>query len=94
MKLICEIELPDDASEITILDAIASAARDDSKWKRKYKKVTDLTNKCGSCKHFCPYREDQAFTSSHGTCNKGHAWGARTRPACKDYEEKYKWQKK
>lgn len=89
MKWRCEIELPDNASTITFLDAIAQAGRDESKWKRLHSLPermarTDLTDKCGSCKHFCLWHDSDV----NGCCKAGHAWGQRTRPMCKDYERK------
>lgn len=73
--------VPDNADHYTILNAIAQAGRSEQGWKKK--KVTDLTNKCGSCKHFGPYPD----CPSAGCCFKGHSWGPRSRPACGHYEE-------
>lgn len=94
MKITCQIELPDNADYKTILDAIAQAGRDQSKWKRieskeALMKKTDLENKCGSCKFF----EMRTLTISKskcvGDCMKGRArYRQRTCPACKLYERK------
>ena len=88
----CTIEVKD-GDNADKFEKMARAAHDESMWKPKRTRKdilenTDLSNKCGSCKAFCPYREGQPFQSSHGTCGKGHPWGARTRPACKDYERR------
>ena len=89
MKLICEIELPDDASDYMIDAMIYTAGKDRSMWKTRYSrsarlKQTDLKGKCGGCKHFCP---NKTGLGSYGTCKAGGAWGVRTRKACKKYEE-------
>lgn len=73
------------------LEQMAKAAHDESMWKPKRTRAdviaeTDLSNKCGSCNNFRPYHPDNP--SSHGECDKGRAWGARTRPACKLYERR------
>ena len=75
-----EIILPDDASYETIMDARLSA-----KWQRM--KVTDLKDKCGSCKYFKP--KENPF-ESYGDCCEGHhvSWRQRTVPKCKAYERK------
>lgn len=80
MKYKCVIEASDFKTK---LDAMAQAARDESMWKPI--KTADLSNKCGSCKHFRPY----CFGDCSGTCAKGNAWGPRSRPACKSYERKW-----
>lgn len=87
MKYVCEIEIPDNASPVTFLDAIAQAGRDERKWKRVYTlpermERTDLTDKCGSCKYFVQWHDSRV----NGCCSCGHPWGKRTRPKCKDYE--------
>lgn len=86
MKLVAEIEVPDNADWQTKLDAMLKASRDESCWREvrtlsEIKKRTTLDNKCGSCKHFRPWEN-----SVNGQCAIGHVWGARTRPACKKYE--------
>ena len=92
MKLICEIELPDNASFKTKLDAMAQASRDESKWREVYtrsemQRKTNLDNKCGSCKHFEPKYLD--YSKCLGDCKKGRArYRQRTCPACKLYERK------
>ena len=92
MKLICEIELPDNASFKTKLDAMAQASRDESKWREVYTKAeiakkTNLDNKCGSCEHFVP--KPQVFAKYYGDCAKGHAgYKQRSCKACKLYERK------
>lgn len=88
MKYICEIQVPD--GDMTAkFDAMAKASRDESMWRPVFTKIarltgTDLRNKCGSCKHFCPFNDD----SANGGCDCGHRWGPRSRPRCKDYERK------
>lgn len=92
MKLICEIELPDNADYTTILDAMAQAGRDENKWKKiesrdSLMKKTNLDNKCGSCKSFEPKVLD--YSKCLGDCKKGRArYRQRTCPACKLYERK------
>ena len=92
MKLVCEIELPDNASFKTKLDAMASAARDESKWKEVFtrsekERKTNLDNKCGSCKYFVP--KPQVFAKYYGDCLKGHAgYKQRSCKACRLYERK------
>lgn len=92
MKLICQIELPDNADYKTKLDAIAQAGRDESKWKRvesreALMKQTSLENKCGSCKYFEP--KPLNYSKCYGDCRKGRAgYKQRTCKACKLYERK------
>lgn len=93
MKLVCEILLPDNADHKTKLDAMAQAGRDESKWRvvhtrESRKQMTDLENKCGTCKFFRPFTGDKKYLEGCGECDKGHVWGARTRPKCKSYERK------
>ena len=94
MKLICQIELPDDADYKTKLDAMAEAGRNESKWKRvetreNKMKQTSLENKCGSCNHFV--LKDIYCSKANGECLKGRAgYRERTRKACKLYERKQK----
>ena len=88
MKYICEIQVPD-GDTIAKFDAMGKASRDESMWRPVYTKIdrltgTDLSHKCGSCKHFCPVNED----STMGRCDCGRVWGPRSRPRCKDYERK------
>ena len=88
MKYICEIQVPD-GDTIAKFDAMGKASRDESMWRHVFTKIkrlngTDLRNKCGSCKHFCPFNDD----SANGGCDCGHRWGPRSRPRCKDYERK------
>lgn len=90
MKLICEIELPDTADYTTKLDAMAKASSDERLWRQVYSrdetmKKTNLDHKCGSCKYFC-----KLDNSPVGTCDMGHVWGQRSRPACKKYEKESK----
>lgn len=92
MKLICQIELPDNADYKTKLDAIAQAGRDESKWrkvesKEERMKRTNLDNKCGSCEHFeLAYPE---YSKVYGDCRKGRAeFRERTHKACTLYERK------
>lgn len=92
MKLICEIELPDNASFKTKLDAMASAAMDESKWREVFSKAererrTSLEGKCGSCAYFEP--KPQVFAKYYGDCQKGHAgYRQRSCKACVLYERK------
>ena len=92
MKLICEIELPDNADYTTILDAMAQAGRDESRWKKTISRVslmkkTNLDNKCGSCRHFKP--KPLNYSKCYGDCRKGRAgYKQRTCKACKLYERK------
>ena len=92
VKLICQIELPDNADYKTKLDAIAQAGRDESKWKKAVSKVeimkrTNLDNKCGSCEHFELIRPD--LSKVYGDCMKRRTECLeRTRKACKSYERK------
>jgi hypothetical protein len=96
MKLICEIELPDNADCTTILDAMAQAGRDESKWRRvesreALMKQTSLDNKCGSCKFFEIRTLAVSNSKCYGDCKKGRArYRQRTCPACKLYERKTK----
>ena len=93
MLLRCEIRLPDDADTTTILDAIASAAHDDSKWrlitnKLVYMERTSLVGKCGSCEHYKP-TERNAGTMARGTCEVKHRDVCRATPRCrKCFKEK------
>lgn len=89
MKLIYEIELPDNATPSEILNAIAQAGRSDQGWKKKTTRAekmskTDLQNKCGSCRYFRMF----FYSEAEGRCVKGHPWGKRTRPCCKEYERR------
>lgn len=85
MQLTYIIRLPDNATPSEILNAIAQAGRSEQGWKRtETKKVANLENKCGSCEHFRPY----VYGENEGGCAKGHAWGKRSRPRCKEYERR------
>lgn len=92
VKLICQIELPDDADYKTKLDAIAQAGRDESKWKKAESKEermkrTNLDNKCGSCEYFKLINPELSMV--YGDCMKGRAeFKERTCKACKSYERK------
>jgi len=88
MKLKCEIEIPENYTYQEKFDAMARAARDESLWREvktldEIRKRTNLDNKCGSCVHFCPYKN-----SVNGSCDAGRCWGTRTRPKCLLYERK------
>lgn len=81
------------ADPIYLPDNYAWGDLEDAKLSAKWRKVTtqeermkktDLTNKCGSCKHFIP--KSVAWSSCYGGCDAGHPYGQRTRPACKNYE--------
>ena len=91
MKLRYEAELPDNADAKTILDAMAYAAVNENGWRKifsreYYQKDTDLTNKCGSCKHFKPYEGKYKL---RGDCMAGRVgFRRRTEPKCKAYERK------
>lgn len=90
MKLICEINLPDDASESLIQTAIATAGKTRSMWKERHDKLyralkTNLEGKCGSCKNFVYCSAKHVST---GTCRYSNAYFARTRKACKKYERR------
>ena len=90
-KYRAEIEVPDNADCQAIEEAMATA-----EWRRIYSRHermsrTDLTDKCGSCKHFCPvYKTFVTGTDSvcHGNCNKGKVHRSRTTVKCKEYERK------
>lgn len=92
MKLVCEIELPDNADFKTKLDAMAQASRDESKWREIYSRETmmdrtNLENKCGSCRYFCPKQYGQS--KCYGDCLKGYAgYKQRSNKACRSYERK------
>lgn len=90
-KLVAEIELPDNAS----LGAVAEAqliAKANAKWQRIYTKEerykdTDLTDKCGSCKFYCPRSNNHL----RGDCEKGYkGFRMRSTPKCKEYEREDK----
>ena len=89
MKFRAEIEVPEGADWQTIEDAKATAT-----WNRIYSKQermakTDLTDKCGSCKYFCPFVThymNGTKSLCHGNCSKGKTYRSRTNPCCKDYE--------
>lgn len=83
-----KITLPDDASLQDIEDAKITA--DLKGWEYKHVttseerfKTTSLDNKCGSCMYFQSH--EYCGSKAYGDCEMGHAWGQRTRPACKDY---------
>lgn len=83
-----KIILPDDASLGDIEDAKLTA--DLKGWEYKHVttseerfKATNLDNKCGSCMYFQSHK--YCGSKAYGDCSVGHAWGQRTRPACKDY---------
>lgn len=92
MKLVCEIEIPDNADARTRLDAIANASRHEELWrevrsKDELKKRTDLTNKCGSCEHFRPIQRI-CGTTCYGKCDMGLSVRQRSTKACKRYRGK------
>lgn len=88
MKLKAEIEVPDNADWRAIEDAKLKA-----EWHRVYSvhdrmSRTDLTDKCGSCKHFVsrPF----AGSKCSGDCLMCHnnTYKYRTTPKCKKYERR------
>jgi succinate dehydrogenase/fumarate reductase-like Fe-S protein len=86
MKLVYEVELPDNASPSEVLDAMAYASRNEQGWKKIYSlstrmEHTCLEGKCGSCNNFHLWWDSKV----NGVCGANHPWGPRTRPACKDY---------
>ena len=89
MKYVCEIEANDYKTK---LDAMAQAARDESKWKpvksrEEVMNETNLENKCGSCRYFCPKQYGQS--KCYGDCLKGYAgYKQRSNKACRSYERK------
>lgn len=90
MKLICEINLPDDASDDLINTAIREAGKTRSMWKERRDKLyralqTNLEGKCGSCKNFVYCGTKNIST---GTCKNSKAYFVRTRKACKKYERR------
>lgn len=90
MKLICEINLPDDASDDLINTAIREAGKTRSMWKERHDKLyralqTNLEGKCGSCKNFVYCSAKHIST---GTCRYSNTYFARTRKACKKYERR------
>ena len=89
MKYKAEIEVPNNASWQTIEDAKIKAVWKLVEPKEERMARTNLNNKCGSCKKFCPFD-----CSSYGTCERTHCLFrvSRTRKACKDYErDDRKW---
>lgn len=83
VRMRAEVVFPDDATAIEIEEAKLAA-----EWKvvRTVKEImaaTDLTNKCGSCKHFCAWR----VNGSYGDCKKGRTTRQRSQKACKKYYE-------
>jgi len=88
----CTIEVKE-GDNADKFEKMARAAHDESMWKPKRTRKdilesTDLSNKCGSCKHFRPYEWESNHNHSCGDCAKGRAWGVRTRPACTLYERR------
>jgi len=89
MKYKAVIEVPNNASWQTIEDAKIKAVWKLVEPKEERMARTNLNNKCGSCKKFCPFD-----CSSYGTCERTHCLFrvSRTRKACKDYErDDKKW---
>lgn len=86
MKLRAEIDLPESADWQTVEDAKLSAV-----WRRVYSEhermeMTDLTNKCGSCKYFVLH--PKGYSKCSGDCLKGKVWRYRTSQICKQYERR------
>ena len=88
IKYHAEFMLPDDAPYAVIEEAKINA---EWKWRplitREEKlKMTDLTDKCGSCKYFKP--RDGKYCL-RGDCEMGRTgFRERTLPKCKAYEKK------
>ena len=89
LKAELEIELPDDADFWAIEDAKLDAERS-IKWyrvfpKQERMKMTDLTDKCGSCKYFTS--KPDLFSNCYGSCSLGYkGYRQRAHPKCKKYE--------
>lgn len=89
-RLFAEIELPDNASLSTVAEA-QLVAKNNAKWDRIYtadelQAKTDLTDKCGSCKYFCPKSGKYKL---RGDCEKGYkSFRMRSTPKCKEYERR------
>lgn len=80
------IILPDDHSWQDLEDAKLSAKWRKVKSREEIQSRTDLSGKCGSCKHFIPYR---GKLCCRGDCDKGRAgFRQRCTKACKLYEKK------
>lgn len=85
-KYRAEIEVPDNASWQTIEDAKLCAV-----WREIFSVSdrmarTDLTDKCGSCKHFCPYKRGNAL--AYGRCLVKRMEKERSMKKCKLYERR------
>ena len=84
-----EIEVPNDADFWAIEDAKLEAERS-IKWQQVYPKaermkLTDLSNKCGSCKYF-DLKPDLS-SSCYGKCCLGYKeYRQRAHPKCNKYE--------
>lgn len=83
-----EAEVPKNASELDIMDALLYKLNHNG-WKKilhkhEMHRDTDLEGKCGSCKYFSPI--DHLGSSCYGKCKRGRVMGQRTRKACKGYE--------
>lgn len=85
-----EIRVPDNATYYEIQEAQLKA-----EWKFQGKKQlrkeqmerTNLSNKCGSCEHFCLMPD--LTSTSYGKCLKGRAgYKPRSTKACKLYERR------
>lgn len=91
MKLIIEVEVPENASPIEKEDAMLHAINHNL-WREVHHRdelhrdVT-LDGKCGSCKHFKPM--EIGGSKCYGKCEMGRVMGQRTRPACLAYEVKH-----
>lgn len=95
MRLYCEVNVKD-RSPLSKFDAIAYACKHDELWQfretRREKRLrmmqkTNLKDKCGSCRYFCPITADGENTC-YGNCSKGRAVRPRTTKGCKEYEVK------
>ena len=89
LKAELEIEVPDDADFWTIEDAKLDAERS-IEWRRIFPKqermkLTDLSDKCGTCKYF--NLKPDLYSCCYGKCTLGHkGYRQRSTPKCKSYE--------
>ena len=85
-----EKEVPKNATPIEIEDALLYELNHGGIKKIYHRNeielTTELDGKCGSCEYFRPV-EKLCGSRCYGNCEAGHASGARTRKACKDYKK-------
>lgn len=87
MKLVADpIYVPDNADWQTIEDAKTRASWHQVKSRDELMSETDLSGKCGSCKHFCSRK--YKWTKVVGACDIRGINDSRQRstPGCKSYE--------